>query len=110
LPGTIPTQPLEAAAVSFLIVNALTPECTDEKRLSVRDQHLAYGKSKQDLVRLASRTFSPDGESLTGGFFVLRTDDYAEARDFYENDPYVIHNIWSSVTFASVQLPGENAS
>jgi uncharacterized protein YciI len=110
LPGTIPTQPLEAAAMSFLIVNALTPECTDEKRLSVRDEHLAYGKRNRDLIRLSSRTFSTDGETLTGGFFVLRTDDYAQAKKFYENDPYVIHNIWSSVNFSSVQLPEETAS
>lgn len=96
--------------MSFLIVNALTPECTDEKRLSVRDEHLAEGKRNRDLVRLSSRTFSPDGETLTGGFFVLRTDDYAQAKKFYENDPYVINNIWSSVTFASVQLPEETAS
>jgi uncharacterized protein YciI len=96
--------------MSFLIVNALTPECTDEKRLSVRDEHLAYGKRNRDLVRLSSRTFSLDGETLTGGFFVLRTDDYALAKEFYENDPYVINNIWSSVTFASVQLPEETDS
>ena len=70
--------------MSFLIVNALTPECTDEKRLSVRDEHLAYGKRNRDLVRLSSRTFSSDGETLTGGFFVLRTDDYAQAKKFYE--------------------------
>lgn len=41
---------------------------------------------------------------------MLRTDDYAQAKKFYENDPYVINNIWSSVTFASVQLPEETAS
>lgn len=93
--------------MSFLIVNALTAECTDEKRLRVRDEHLAYGKSNGHLIRLSSRTFSPDGQTLTGGFFVLRTDDYAQAEEFYRGDPYVIHNIWSSVTFASVQLPEE---
>jgi uncharacterized protein YciI len=87
----------------------LTPECTDEKRLSVREEHLAYGKSNRDLIRLSSRTFSPNGETLTGGFFVLRTDDYARAKEFYENDPYVIHNIWSSVNISSVQLPEETS-
>lgn len=96
--------------MSFLIVNALTPECTDEKRLSVRDEHLAYGQRNRDLIRLSSRTFSLDGESLTGGFFLLRTDDPGQAKEFYENDPYVIHNIWSSVNFSSVQLPEETAS
>jgi hypothetical protein len=57
-----------------------------------------------------SRTFSPDGETLTGGFFVLRTDGYAQAKEFYEIDPCVINNIWSPVTSASVQLPEETAS
>lgn len=41
---------------------------------------------------------------------MLRTDGYAQAKEFYENDPCVINNIWSSVTFASVQLPEETAS
>lgn len=93
--------------MSFLIVNALLPDCTDEKRMSVRDSHLAYGKSQAHLVRLSSRTFSPDGETLTGGFFILRTDDAEQARKFYENDPYVINRVWSSVVFGSVQLPAE---
>lgn len=94
--------------MSFLIVNVLSPDCTEAKRLSVRDDHLAYSQSQQELIRLSSRMHSPDGKILLGGFFLLRTDDPEQAQKFYDNDPYVLHDVWRSVVFSSVQLPAES--
>ncbi len=78
----------EAPAVSYLIVNSLLPDCSEEQRLSVRDRHLTYVSDHRVLIELSSRTHSPDGHELTGGFFLLRTD-----------------GVWSPAIVASVEVP-----
>jgi hypothetical protein len=91
--------------VSYLIVNSLLPDCSEEQRLSVRDRHLTYVSDHRVLIELSSRTHSPDGRVLTGGFFLLRTDDAAIAASFVADDPHVVHGVWSPAIVASVEVP-----
>lgn len=92
-------------AVSFLVVHTLQPGCSEEYRLSVRERHFAFVRERKELIEISSRTHSPDGSELTGGFFLLSTDDPDEVEAFITQDPYCTHGVWAPAVVASVVLP-----
>jgi uncharacterized protein YciI len=97
--------------MAFLIAYKLLPDATEELRLSLREDHIAFTKKHLDdgLVVQVSRLFSEDGSELAGGYVLLDTDKPAQARAFYEADPYTAGRVWASVVFGRVDLPAQPA-
>ncbi|WP_371185373.1 YciI family protein [Thalassotalea maritima] len=76
-----------------------------EKRLSVRDKHLARLKDMQQQGRLviagplpAIDCNDPGQSGFTGSLLVLEFDSLADAKTWAEADPYIDAGVYKNVT------------
>ena len=76
-----------------------------EKRLSVRDKHLARLKDMQDQGRLiiagpcpAIDSDDPGSAGFTGSLLVLEFETLADAQSWADADPYMSAGVYKKVT------------
>ena len=76
-----------------------------EKRLSVREKHLARLQELQHLGRLVIAgphpsidAEDPGKNGFSGSLIVAEFDSLEEAKSWADNDPYVIAEVFSKVT------------
>lgn len=59
-----------------------------EVRMANRPEHVAYLKANVSKLLAAGAKLSDDGETMLGSFYIVDTDDRAEAERFLEGDPF----------------------
>lgn len=57
-------------------------------RLEVRQQHLEYLDANVDILLACGAKLSDDGETASGGIYLLDLDSREEAERFIESDPF----------------------
>lgn len=67
-------------------------------RAEVRDEHVAYLKSKVALLLAGGALIDDDGTGGHGGIVILDTDERSVAEDFVANDPFTKAGLFQSVT------------
>lgn len=67
-----------------------------EKRMAVRERHLAYVHANEKKIRLAGPILDKEGQ-MAGSFFILDVEDLDAAKAFNAADPYSSHGVFGSV-------------
>ena len=67
-----------------------------ERRMSVREAHLAYVRDHIAMVRLAGPLLDDAGD-MAGSMFVIEAADRAAVEAFSARDPYRIANVFERV-------------
>jgi uncharacterized protein YciI len=70
------------------LILALDHDDKDNIREAMREAHRAYLKKAGKRLLASGALMSGDGESIVGGMSLLDTEDYDEAEQFANNDPY----------------------
>lgn len=79
------------------IINADDGPGTAELRQTVRPQHLAFLADWEARLIAAGAKLSDDGLSAHGSFYILDTDERAEAEAFIAADPYSQAGVFGSI-------------
>jgi len=83
--------------------------CTDhpnslDRRLSVREQHLAYvAEAGADLIKLAG-PMSNDAGEMCGSMFIIEAKDKAAVEAFNAADPYKIAGVFERVEIHAIRI------
>ena len=98
----------------YFAIIATDVENSLEKRLSVRDKHLARLKVLKQQNRLliagphpATEETTPQKPAFTGSLIIAEFDSQRAARDWASNDPYIEAGVYENVVvkpFLKVQL------
>ena len=67
-----------------------------ERRMSVREAHLAYVREHIAMVRLAGPLLDDAGD-MAGSMFIIEAADRAAVEAFSAADPYRLANVFASV-------------
>ena len=67
-----------------------------ERRLSVREQHLAYVREHIAMVKLAGPLLDDAGE-MAGSMFIIEASDKVAVETFSANDPYRLADVFERV-------------
>ena len=67
-----------------------------ERRMSVRETHLAYVRDHAELVRLAGPLLDDAGD-MAGSMFIIEAADRGAVEVFSAHDPYRIANVFERV-------------
>ena len=67
-----------------------------ERRMSVREAHLAYVRENIAMVRLAGPLLDDAGD-MAGSMFVMEAPDRAAVEAFSAADPYVLADLFERV-------------
>ena len=67
-----------------------------ERRMSVREQHLAYVREHLNLVKVAGPLLDGAGE-MAGSMFVIEAPDQAAVEAFSAADPYRLAGVFERV-------------
>lgn len=79
------------------MINADDRPGTGALRQAVRPDHLAFLVSRQSQLIAAGAKLSDDGERTHGSFYIIDTDDRAEAEAFIAADPYSHAGLFGAV-------------
>lgn len=88
----------------YAIIAEDTPNSLD-KRLNVRPEHLSRLKALQDAGRLllagpfpAIDSIDPGSNGYTGSLIVAEFNNLEDAKEWANNDPFVIAGVYQQVT------------
>jgi uncharacterized protein YciI len=65
-------------------------------REKLRAEHIAYLKSKLDLLLAGGALLDDAGQAASGGLLIVDTDDRAVAEQFIAEDPFTKGGLFSS--------------
>ena len=75
------------------LILAYDHEGMESIRESLRDQHRAHLKSMGVKLLGSGALLSNDGKKIIGGMSIIDADDFYEAQEFANADPYAIAGI-----------------
>lgn len=61
---------------------------TAAKRQAVVAEHRQFIKDRVHMILAAGATFTDDGKHVKGGSYMIEVPDLAEARRFFDEDPF----------------------
>jgi uncharacterized protein len=67
-----------------------------DRRMAVREDHLAYARSRSGVLKLGGPFLSEAGEMI-GSLMIIEVEDLAAARAFNAADPYQKAGLFQSV-------------
>lgn len=79
------------------MINADDRPDTAALRQTIRPDHLAFLVSRQSQLIAAGAKLSDDGKATHGSFYIIDTDERAEAEAFIAADPYSHAGLFGSV-------------
>ena len=75
-----------------------------ERRMSVRENHLAYvAEHGVGLIKLAGPLFNDAGE-MAGSLFIMEADSAAEVEAFNAKDPYKVAGVFEHVSIRPMKI------
>lgn len=75
-----------------------TDESALERRLAVREAHIALGNEMRDAGKmLYAVALLDDAEKMVGSMIVLEMDSREEVDAWLEKEPYVTGNVWEKI-------------
>ena len=85
--------------MEYFVIFAQDKPNTLEKRLNVREQHLARLQALQDEDRLltAGPNPTPDGAGVTGSTVIAKFNSLEDAQTWASKDPYVEADVYGEV-------------
>ncbi len=101
------TSAMSARKQFVLIAYDATDPGAYERRLSVREAHLARSAEafERGSVISGGAILTPDqNEKMCGSVLVLDFPDMQAAEEYVKNDPYVKNNVWGSYTISPFKL------
>jgi len=82
-----------------------TDEGALDRRMSAREEHLAYArKLYQNGKLIKGGAFLSDEGKMIGSTIIYRVDSAAEVQEIIANDPYKINGVWVDITTKPIRL------
>ncbi|MEO0332795.1 MAG: YciI family protein [Bacteroidota bacterium] len=76
-----------------------------DRRMSVREEHLAYARQlyKEGKLIKGAALLNEDGQMI-GSTIIYRFDSEKELQECINHDPYKIHGVWVEITTKPIRL------
>ena len=76
-----------------------------DRRMSVREEHLAYArKLRQNGKMIKGGAFLSDDGKMIGSSIIYQVDSEAEVKEIIANDPYKTNGVWVDITTKHIRL------
>jgi uncharacterized protein YciI len=81
----------------FFLVTAHDRESALDRRIALRDSHVAYWQAQGSIVAAAGALLSGDGDDAqpTGSMIVIEANDLATVTAILARDPFTVHGVFS---------------
>ena len=96
--------------MTYLIETYDKPDA-EALRLAVREEHLRYLDSRAGLLLACGAKLSDDGQTASGGIYLLDVEDRTAAEEFIAADPFSRAGLFRQVVVArwrKAYLDGKN--
>ncbi|MEM6843760.1 MAG: YciI family protein [Bacteroidota bacterium] len=89
----------------LLIAYDGTDEAALDRRMSVREKHLAYARGlyKEGKLLKGGALLNEDGQMI-GSTIIYRFDSEEALQECINHDPYKIHGVWVDITTKPIRL------
>ena len=74
-----------------------------ERRMGVREAHLAYVRDNIAMVKLAGPLLT-DGGDMAGSMFIIEAATRADVEAFNAKDPYTLAGVFETVTIRPIRI------
>lgn len=81
----------------FFLVTAYDREGALDRRVALRQSHVAYWQEQGGIVAAAGALLSGDGDDAQpiGSMIIFEANDLAQAADLFARDPFTVHGVFS---------------
>ncbi|WKN45031.1 YciI family protein [Tunicatimonas pelagia] len=89
----------------LLIAYDGTDEAALERRMSIREEHLAYARKLYQSGKLIKGgAFLNEDGKMVGSTIIYQADAEAEVQEIIANDPYKINGVWVDIDVKAIRL------